>query len=94
MDQRRETPPLDRWPVSPAYRPHNGLCGLQARRIGAGYDLEQGREQIHGYGADEIRSEHVSRFHTENDRREGLPALALSHASREGRFESEGWRVR
>jgi PAS domain S-box-containing protein len=53
-----------------------------------------GAERIKGYKAQEIIGQHYSRFHTEEDRRAGLPARALAQASREGRFETEGWRIR
>ena len=62
--------------------------------IGCITNWNAGAERIKGYAPGEIIGEHFSRFYTEEDRREGLPALALSRAAREGRFESEGWRVR
>jgi PAS domain S-box-containing protein len=54
----------------------------------------QGAERIKGYSADDIVGQHFSRFYTETDRRNGLPARALQIARSAGRFESEGWRVR
>lgn len=53
-----------------------------------------GARRFKGYEADEILGEHFSRFYTEKDRRGGLPVRALATAAREGRYESEGWRVR
>jgi PAS domain S-box-containing protein len=53
-----------------------------------------GAERIKGYVAEEIIGQHFSRFYTENDRRNGMPARALHTARTEGRFEAEGWRVR
>jgi PAS domain S-box-containing protein len=53
-----------------------------------------GAGRIKGYKADDIIGQHFSRFYTERDRAAGLPARALYTASQEGRFESEGWRVR
>ena len=53
-----------------------------------------GAQRFKGYTASEIIGEHFSRFYTEEDRRAGLPARSLDIAAREGRFESEGWRVR
>jgi PAS domain S-box-containing protein len=50
--------------------------------------------RIKGYRADEIIGQTISRFYTGEDIRNGLPAQALEVAAREGRFESEGWRVR
>jgi PAS domain S-box-containing protein len=53
-----------------------------------------GAERMKGYRADEIIGAHFSTFYTEEDRRVGLPALALKKAKRDGKFETEGWRVR
>jgi PAS domain S-box-containing protein len=53
-----------------------------------------GAERIKGYRADEIIGQHFSRFFTEPDRRSGLPTRALETAAAEGRFATEGWRVR
>ena len=53
-----------------------------------------GAERIKGYAASEILGEHFSRFFTDEDRQAGVPARLLAVAAREGRSESEGWRVR
>lgn len=53
-----------------------------------------GARRFKGYEAPEILGQHFSRFYTEEDRRSGLPQRALQTAATEGRFESEGWRVR
>ncbi|MDB5545905.1 MAG: sensor hybrid histidine kinase, partial [Hyphomicrobiales bacterium] len=53
-----------------------------------------GAQRIKGYTEDEIVGQHFSRFYTDEDRAAGLPARALLTAETEGRFESEGWRVR
>jgi PAS domain S-box-containing protein len=53
-----------------------------------------GARRFKGYEAEEIIGEHFSRFFSEEDRASGRPARALETAAREGRFESEGWRVR
>jgi len=53
-----------------------------------------GAERFKGYTASEIIGHHFSRFYTEEDRERGIPAIALETAQREGKFESEGWRVR
>ncbi|MGA0599247.1 PAS domain S-box protein [Caulobacter sp. KR2-114] len=53
-----------------------------------------GAERIKGYSRDEILGRHFSQFYTEDDRREGIPARGLQTAAREGRWETEGWRVR
>ncbi|HWT11193.1 MAG TPA: PAS domain S-box protein [Allosphingosinicella sp.] len=53
-----------------------------------------GAQRFKGYEAAEIIGEHFSRFFTDEDRESGLPARALRTAAEEGKFESEGWRVR
>jgi PAS domain S-box-containing protein len=53
-----------------------------------------GAERIKGYVANEIIGQHFSRFYTEEDRKNGLPERALRTARLEGKFDSEGWRVR
>lgn len=53
-----------------------------------------GARRIKGYSAAEIVGSHFSRFYTPEDAVSGLPERALETAAREGRFESEGWRVR
>ena len=53
-----------------------------------------GAQRFKGYRPDEIIGQHFSRFYTEEDRKTDLPARALATARREGKFESEGWRVR
>ncbi len=53
-----------------------------------------GAQRIKGYDPEEIIGQHFSRFYTDEDRAEGLPAKALEVAASAGRFEKEGWRVR
>jgi len=53
-----------------------------------------GAERIKGYRADEIVGRSFSQFYTPEDRAQGLPEQTLSQARREGRFQSEGWRLR
>jgi PAS domain S-box-containing protein len=53
-----------------------------------------GARRFKGYEEPEILGKHFSTFYTEEDRRAGLPRTVLETASREGRFEGEGWRVR
>ncbi|QLL10615.1 hybrid sensor histidine kinase/response regulator [Pseudomonas chlororaphis] len=53
-----------------------------------------GAQRIKGYLPQEIIGEHFSRFYTEQDRLDGVPQRALEAATREGRFEKQGWRVR
>lgn len=53
-----------------------------------------GAKRFKGYEEAEILGESFSRFYTDEDRKSGLPKRALEIAAREGKFESEGWRVR
>jgi PAS domain S-box-containing protein len=53
-----------------------------------------GARRFKGYEADEIIGEHFSRFYTPEEREQRLPERALATATREGRFETEGWRLR
>ena len=53
-----------------------------------------GAQRFKGYAADEIIGQHFSRFFSAEDRATELPARALHTARYEGKFESEGWRVR
>ena len=53
-----------------------------------------GAERAKGYLAHEIIGQHMSRFYTPEDLSRGLPATLLAQAVRDGRVESEGWRVR
>jgi PAS domain S-box-containing protein len=54
----------------------------------------EGAQRIKGFEEREVIHTHFSRFYTEADRSDQLPAKALSTASREGRYENEGWRIR
>jgi PAS domain S-box-containing protein len=53
-----------------------------------------GARRFKGYEANEIIGRHFSQFYTDEDRQAGVPVRALETATREGKFESEGWRVR
>ena len=53
-----------------------------------------GAQRFKGYRAPEILGKHFSQFYTAEDRAKGEPQRALETAAREGRFESEGWRIR
>jgi hypothetical protein len=53
-----------------------------------------GAERIKGYKASEIIGQHFSRFYSEEEVRGCKPAWELEVATREGRFEDEGWRIR
>jgi PAS domain S-box-containing protein len=53
-----------------------------------------GAERIKGYKADEVVGRHFSTFYTSDDREAGLPRSGLAEAAANGRWETEGWRVR
>lgn len=53
-----------------------------------------GAERIKGYRAEEIVGRHFSQFYGAEDQARGLPAHGLTMAARDGRYESEGWRLR
>jgi PAS domain S-box-containing protein len=53
-----------------------------------------GAERLKGYRAEEIIGRHISTFYGAADREAGLPDHGLATALAEGRWESEGWRVR
>ncbi|MCP3397827.1 MULTISPECIES: PAS domain S-box protein [unclassified Bradyrhizobium] len=53
-----------------------------------------GAQRIKGYAPEEIIGRHFSNFYTEADRVSGLPAIGLETATRDGRWEHEGQRVR
>jgi PAS domain S-box-containing protein len=53
-----------------------------------------GAERICGYLADEIIGKHYSRFFLPDHATRGDPGIQLQFASIQGRYESEGWRVR
>jgi PAS domain S-box-containing protein len=53
-----------------------------------------GAQHIKGYAPEEIIGRHFSDFYTEADRAAGLPQIGLVTATRNGRWEHEGQRVR
>src|ERR1700710_606386 len=53
-----------------------------------------GARRFKGYEEAEVIGKHFSAFFTPEDREARLPWRALATAEREGKFESEGWRVR
>ena len=54
----------------------------------------RGAERIKGYAEDEIVGKHYSVFYPPEAVRENIPDTQLEVATREGRFEGEGWRIR
>lgn len=68
------------------------ICMLDADGIVSSWN--PGAERLKGYSAAEIIGQHFTRFYTDEDRAAGLPARALQTARDEGKFETEGWRVR
>jgi PAS domain S-box-containing protein len=53
-----------------------------------------GARRLKGYTANEIVGKPYATFFTHEDVRRGIPDAALSAATRDGRWEGEGWRVR
>jgi PAS domain S-box-containing protein len=53
-----------------------------------------GARRIKGYEAEEIIGKNFQCFYSEEDRAAGIPAAGLRTAAREGRLETEGWRLR
>jgi len=68
------------------------ICMLDTNGIVTSWN--PGAERFKGYAASEIIGHHFSRFYSESDRADGLPERALETARKEGKFESEGWRIR
>ena len=62
--------------------------------VGRVTSWNSGAERIKGYRPVEIIGQSFDRFYTPEDRAAGLPQQALQTALREGRFETDGWRVR
>lgn len=65
---------------------------LDSNGVVASWNL--GAERLKGYRADEIIGQHMSRFYGEDDRRAGVPDRGLREAYENGRWETEGWRIR
>jgi PAS domain S-box-containing protein len=53
-----------------------------------------GAERLKGYSAEEIIGRPFRTFFTPEDQEQDLPGRALATAAKEGKFESEGWRIR
>jgi PAS domain S-box-containing protein len=68
------------------------ILGLDAE--GKVVSWNAGAERIKGYRTEEIISQSVSHFYTEEDVADGKPARNLQTAAGEGRNEDEGWRIR
>lgn len=54
----------------------------------------EGASRVMGYRTDEIMGKHFSEFFIPVDRERGLPQRALRIVLEEGKYESEGWRIR
>ena len=57
-------------------------------------DWNKGAEKIKGYTYEEIMGKHFSVFYPLEDRNMMLPETLLIQATKEGRVEHEGWRVK
>ena len=53
-----------------------------------------GAQRVTGYGSEEITGRHFSIFYTVDDKNQDKPQKGLRTAEADGRFETEGWRVR
>ena len=53
-----------------------------------------GAQRLKQYTEEEVLGHHMSMFYTEEDRNSGLAGREMAAAAREGRYETEGWRVR
>ena len=53
-----------------------------------------GARRFKGYEAEEIIGRNFSEFFSDEDRAAGLPMRSLATAEAEGKFETEGWRIR
>lgn len=53
-----------------------------------------GAKRIKGYNSSEIIGQHYSVFYGDEDIKQGRPQHQLDEASRTGRLEAEGWRLR
>jgi PAS domain S-box-containing protein len=53
-----------------------------------------GAQALKQYAEEEVLGRHVSMFYTQEDVRSGLAEREMAAAVRDGRFETEGWRVR
>ncbi len=53
-----------------------------------------GAQRIHQFAAGEIVGGHLHRFYSEEERQAGEPARALQVAAYEGKYVTEGWRLR
>ena len=61
---------------------------------GAVASWNPGAERFKGYSAAEVIGRHFQMFFTDEDRAADAPGRALRVAARDGRYETEGWRVR
>lgn len=54
----------------------------------------QGAEHLKGYKSEEVIGKHFSVFYPEESKRSNHPSYELEMASKNGRFQEEGWRIR
>lgn len=75
----------------------NGVTDYAIYMLDLGGEItswNSGAERIKGYRREEVLGTNFSRFYTPEDTSTGAPLKALETASRTGRYETEGWRVR
>jgi PAS domain S-box-containing protein len=88
------TPPLptDRYRQLVSGIQDYAILTLDAQGHIASWNL--GAEMINGYRAEEIVGAHFSRFYPPDSLEKRLPEHALYMATKDGRYEEEGWRIR
>lgn len=62
--------------------------------VGRIVSWNSGARRIKGYASEEIIGKNFECFYSDADRAAGVPAAGLITAAREGRLETEGWRLR
>ncbi|HEX3924076.1 MAG TPA: PAS domain S-box protein [Streptosporangiaceae bacterium] len=67
---------------------------IRLDRNGIVQSWSPGATRMKQYTKDEVLGKHVSMFYTPEDVKSGLAEREMSAAARDGRFDTEGWRVR
>ena len=90
--QERDDEPAELYRLLVASVRDYAIFALDAR--GHVLTWNAGAAHLKGYRADEIIGRHFSTFYPPEDIAAGKPEMELVEASRVGRFEDEGWRIR
>jgi PAS domain S-box-containing protein len=67
---------------------------IRLDRDGVVRSWSPGARRLKQYTEEEVLGHHMSMFYAEEDVRSGQPQRELANALREGRYETEGWRIR